>query len=410
MPRPRFAWFTYLVLILVCVSCGGGGSLNSPPPPSGDFQLSFATDPLVLQQGGANGEQVNLTALNGFTGNVTLSLSPLPAGITVTPTFPNTISYTEGLGVSFAASSTAGIGSSTLTLTGTSGNITHSITLTIQINAPPSFQLSLNPSSITLTPNSSASVQVTLSGTIPAGSDVSINVPFTTASLPGVRSSGPVYVSTAQPTATFQVIAGFEVAAASSVPVEISGTSGSTVVNVTLFVSVNNTFPTSGPPSRSTFRRTDMDPTSAVYDSTRKQVFVAVPQLNEVLVYSSADAHKIATIQVPAPNGLDMSADGTKLIVASRTEAFCVIDPAGLQLESCNPVVTSSSAVPETLNPLTLANGNILFVVGDAGGSGGTGLVGSGSGLLEWNATTGAFSAITPASIAPAVVAFARSD
>jgi YVTN family beta-propeller protein len=409
MPRPRFLSLIYLVLALVCASCGGGGSSNTPPPPpSGDFQLSFAADPLVLQQGSANGEQINLTALDGFTGNVTLSFSALPAGITVSPTFPTTISYTEGLGVSFAASSSAAIGSSTITLTGTSGSITHSITLTVQIDAPPSFQLSLNPSSVTLTPNSSASVQVTLSGTIPAGSNVAVEVPFNTATLPGVTSSGPVYVSTAQPTATFQVIAALDAAAASSVPVEITGTSGSTVVNVNLFVSVNNTFPSSGPPSRSTFRRTDMDPTSAVYDSTRKQVFVAVPQLNEVLVYSSVDAHKIATIPVPAPNGLDMSADGTKLIVASRTEAFCLIDPAGLQLESCNPVITSSFAVPETLNALTLANGNILFVVGDAEGSGGTGLVGSGSGLLEWNATTGAFSAITPASIAP-VVAFARS-
>lgn len=404
MGRRRLRKLGFLLVAFLSSSCGGGQGSSNPPPP-GDFQLAFATNPVVLQKGGATGDQINLTALNGFNGNVALSLSALSSGISVSPFFPTTISSTQGLGVSFTASSSAAIGSSIITLTGTSGNISHSIPLTIQIIAPPSFQLSLNPSSVTLNPNSSANVQVTLSGTIPSGSDVPVTVPFQISNLPGVTTSGPFNVSTAQPTATFQVIAALNAPSASNVPVQISGTFGSTVVNVNLLVSVNNTFPSSGPPSRSTFRRTDMEPTSAVYDSIRKQVFVGVPQLNEILVYSSVDAHKIAVIPVPVPNGLDISADGTKLIVASRTETFCVVDPAALQSESCNPVVfpgTSAFAAPETIYPMTLANGNILFVIGDQGTGGVPG------GLVESDAATGVFTDVTPSGLGD-VVAFARS-
>jgi YVTN family beta-propeller protein len=405
MPR-RWITLPGLFLAAVLYSCGGGSgaSSNNNPPNPGDFQLAFTTSSLAVAQGGLIGDQINLTALDGFNSNVILTFPTLPAGVTVSPPSPISIGPNQSASVSFAVSSNAAVGNSTITVTGTSGTITHSISLAFQINAVPSFQLSLSPPSVTLSPNSSMNIQVSLSGTLPAGSDVSVTIPFQLPNLPGVTSSGVAYVSEAQPTATFQVIAAFDAPSATNVPVQVTGISGVTVVNLNLVVSVSNPFPAAGAASRSTFRRTDEDPFSAVYDSMRKQVFVAVPQINEVRVYSSVDAHEIAAIPVPAPNGVDMSADGTQVIVASRTETYCVVDPAALQLESCNPVVfagSGASGAPEPLNPLTLASGNALFVVTDQEGGG--------WGLVEWRPSSGFSSDITPSGIGAGLVSFARS-
>jgi YVTN family beta-propeller protein len=406
MTKTRSCAFVLLFLASLATSCGGGGggsTNSSPPPPAADFQMTFGTNPLPILQGEGTAEQVNLTALNGFTGNITLSYSSLPSGVTVNPPGPTTVSYNESFGASFSASSSAAPGSSTVILTGTSGSISHSIPLTIQINAAPSFQLSLNPSSLTIKPNTSTNVQVSYTGTLPQGSQVAVDIPSQIPGLPGVTVSGAVYLTPTQPTGTFQIISAIDAPNASNVPIQVSGVSGPTEVSINLVVSVDNSFPSSGALSRSTFRRTDMDPTSAVYDPVRKQVFTAVPQLNEVVVYSSMDAHTIATIPVPAPGGIDISADGSQLIVASRTETFCIVDPALLQLETCKPVAFASSPVasPETLEPQTLANGNVLFTMTDQEGGG--------SGLYEWSAVTGNFSNVTPPVIGPGVVSFSRS-
>ena len=406
MPRRRIT-LSGLFFAAVLYSCGGasGGPSNiNPPPNPGDFQLTFATASLAVAQGGLIGDQITLTPLNGFNSTVLFTFSTLPAGVTLSPPGPTSIEPNQSVSVSLAVSSNAAVGNSTITLTGSSGTITHSISLALQITAVPSFQLSLSPTSVTLTPNSSTNIQVSLVGTLPSGSDVSVTIPYQLPNLPGVTSSGVAYVSETQPTATFQFTAALNAPSATNVPVQVTGVSGATVVNLNLAVSVSNLFPITGAPSRSTFRRTDEDPFSAVYDSVRKQVFVAVPGINEVRVYSSVDAHQIAAIPVPAPNGVDMSADGTQLIVASRTETYCVVDAAALHLESCNPVLLTGSGVasaPEPLNPLTLASGNALFVITDQEGGN--------PGLVEWRPSSGFSSDITPTGIGAGLVSFARS-
>ena len=406
MPSRWIALSGLLLAASLC-SCGGGsgGSSNiNPPPNPGDFELALTTVSLTVAQGGLAGDQITLTPLNGFNSNVVLTFSALPAGVTVTPQGPISIAAGQPVSVSFAVSSNATVGNSTISITGSSGTISHSISLGFQVTAAPSFQLSLTPSSVTLTPNSSTNVQVSLIGTLPAASEVSVTTPYQLPNLPGVTSSGVTYVSEAQPTATFQITAALDAPSATNVSVQVTGVSGQFVVNLNLVVSVSNPFPPVGTASRSTFRRTDEDPFSAVYDSLRKQVFVAVPGINEVRVYSSVDAHEIAAIPVPSPNGVDMSADGTQVIVASRTQTYCVLDPSLLQVEFCNPVALTNSVVvgsPEPLNPLALASGNALFVITDQQGGN--------SGLVEWRSASGFSSDITPNGIGAGVVSFARS-
>jgi hypothetical protein len=93
--------------------------------------------------------------------------------------------------------------------------------------------------------------------------------------------------------------------------------------------------------SRSTFRRTDMNPRGVVYDPSHKLVFVTVPQLNEVVVYSSTNAGTVAAIPVPDPSGIDITADASRVIVGTNTRFFWLIDTVSLQLTRSVLVPTS---------------------------------------------------------------------
>ena len=96
------------------------------------FTISTSTN-LSIGQGTTNSVYVNILAQNGFTGNVTLSVSGLPNGVTAFFA-PNPISSNGELTI--AASNAATVGSATLTITGTSGAITATATMTLTINAP----------------------------------------------------------------------------------------------------------------------------------------------------------------------------------------------------------------------------------------------------------------------------------
>jgi hypothetical protein len=77
---------------------------------------------------------VTATAVNGFTGTVTVAITGLPSGVTATPA---TLNLTPGTAQSatLAASSTAAAGSSTITFTGASGSLTHSAPLALTVQA-----------------------------------------------------------------------------------------------------------------------------------------------------------------------------------------------------------------------------------------------------------------------------------
>ena len=104
----------------------------APPP---DFSLTVSPASLTLTAGGA-GQPASVTAnaLNGFTGGVSLSLSGLPTGVISSPSVP-TLTPGTAQNLTFTAASTAAAGTSTVTLTGTSGSLTHTATLKLTVNA-----------------------------------------------------------------------------------------------------------------------------------------------------------------------------------------------------------------------------------------------------------------------------------
>src|ERR1700689_3953597 len=88
--QSRTAFLCAISLLAVLVGCGGGGSSK----PTADFTLAIAPSALTITSGGAaQAITVAASAVNGFTGNVNVSVGALPSGVTATPM---TLSMTPG--------------------------------------------------------------------------------------------------------------------------------------------------------------------------------------------------------------------------------------------------------------------------------------------------------------------------
>ena len=113
-------------------SSGGGGGSSSSPPPTPGFSLSLSPSSVTLMQGGTSEVQVSVTGQDGFTGSVSVTVSGLPSGVTVSP---SSLSIAAGSDASFdlSATSSAEIVQQTVSVAGASGTL----------SADASFQLTV---------------------------------------------------------------------------------------------------------------------------------------------------------------------------------------------------------------------------------------------------------------------------
>jgi N-acetylneuraminic acid mutarotase len=104
-------------------------TLTVNPAPS--FTLAASPASLTVTQGASGKSTIAVTALNGFTGEVTLAASGLPSGVTASfATNPTT-----GTSVlTLAASNTAVTGTYNVTIKGTSGSLTATTTIALTVN------------------------------------------------------------------------------------------------------------------------------------------------------------------------------------------------------------------------------------------------------------------------------------
>src|SRR5207237_353950 len=124
-----------------------------------DFTLAASPSSVTVVQGSNGSSTITVTPSGGFTGAVTLSNSALPSGVKI-GSATSTESSTSS--VTFTASSTATPGTRTITITGTSGTLTHTTTIYLTINVPPDFTLAASPSSVTVVQGSSGGSTITV--------------------------------------------------------------------------------------------------------------------------------------------------------------------------------------------------------------------------------------------------------
>ena len=127
------------------------------PPP--DYSLSASPSSQTVTQGLGAGYTVSVAPTGGFAGNVTLSLSGLPSGAGATFS-PNPTTGSSTMSVTTSASTLAG--TYTLTITGVSGSLSHTTSVTLVVQQAPDFSLSANPSTQTVTQGNGAGYNLSL--------------------------------------------------------------------------------------------------------------------------------------------------------------------------------------------------------------------------------------------------------
>jgi hypothetical protein len=155
------------VALVVTATSGSLSQTATTSTSQADFALSGPTQPTALAAGGTAQVSVSAAGFNGFGGPVSAALAGLPAGVTASP---STLTLTPGVAqtITLSAAANAQPGSSTLTLQGSSGELSSNLMLPLALSAAvivppvPDFSLSVAPSAITLSAGGSSG-QVTLS-------------------------------------------------------------------------------------------------------------------------------------------------------------------------------------------------------------------------------------------------------
>src|SRR6267378_656228 len=121
---------------------GTSGSLSSTATitltvnPAGDYTLSASPSSLSVVQGTSAISTITVTPQDGFNGNVSLSASGLPSGVSASFN-PSTTANSSTL--TLTASSTAATGTVTVTVTGISGSLTKTTTISLAIRLIPTL-------------------------------------------------------------------------------------------------------------------------------------------------------------------------------------------------------------------------------------------------------------------------------
>ena len=383
---PRAARFLtvsfFAILVLFSIGCGGGGGsvsggptpVPAPTPVVGDFSLQVEFNQVTVQQRGVSQFlTIFLTRLQNFNGPITIALQGLPAGVTATPNGPTTLvpgSVNQGVSFSLSAGSSAAVATTTISAVGTSGSLTHTATANLIVRAAAPFHLDLSATNASLTPGTVMPLQVTL---VTDPGTPSPSILLSTAELPansGVTVSIPPFAPTPGQPTTVTLNAELLAQPLQNFPLTFiavdNASNQSSVAAFTLNVTVSFTKTAALP--RSTYLRTDGDPSTGVYDPVRKLIFTTIGSLNQVRVYSTVDRSLKAIIAAPFPQGIDLSEDGSKVYVGSNTVSqITVIDPDSLQVVRIvpGPVRTSLATGPGLDFPFivrSLASGKVLLM------------------------------------------------
>ncbi len=205
--------------------------------PTPDFALSAAPATLTVMPGSSGTSTVTVRPLNGFTGSVALSATGLPPGVSATFT-PTSTTGTSTLTI--AAPANAAATTAAVTITGTSGALSHATTLDLTIGTAvqPDFTIALVPPSLSLAQGSSGTVTINISRIQAFAGSVALSA----SGLPaGVTASfSPTSVTGTSSTLTLTASGSAAVGPAS---VTVTGTSGTLVHGAALALTVTTTNP-----------------------------------------------------------------------------------------------------------------------------------------------------------------------
>jgi hypothetical protein len=250
----QFGLLAAAVAIAWCCGCsstktnpgtGSGGGTGGGGTPAADFTLATSSNTVTVTAGGtAQTVNVSVTAVNGFTGTVAVTPTGLPNGVTASPS-PLNVAAGSSQALSLTAAGTAAAQSATLQLTGTSGTLSHSVSLGLTVNAPvktaaPDFTLQSTPASVTLTAGGAAQ---TVSVSVTPVNGFTGTVAVTPAGLPAGVTATPSPLNVAAGSSQTLSLSAAGSATAQTVTAQLTGTSGTLSHNAPLALTVGTAAP-----------------------------------------------------------------------------------------------------------------------------------------------------------------------
>ena len=204
-------------------------ALTVSPPPS--FTLSASPATLPVAQGSSGATAIQVTGAGGFSGNVTLTASGLPSGVTASFT-PNPAASSSVLTLT-ASSSAPLAGPVTVTINGTSGTLTASTSVALTVTPLTKFTLLPSPTGIVLAQGGSGTSTLSIAST----SNFSGNVTLAATGLPsGVTASFSPNPATSSSVMTLTASSAATVGG--PVIVNINGTSGTLTASTAIALTV----------------------------------------------------------------------------------------------------------------------------------------------------------------------------
>lgn len=136
-------------------------TITAPPP---DYTLNAAPVTQSVPSSGTASYNIAITSQTGFNSPVTLTATGLPSGVTATFT-PPSVSGAGGTSNLQLAVNNASPGTYPFTVRATSGTLTHTVTLSLTVNATvPDFSLTTTPGTITVNSSGSGTLSLAVAG------------------------------------------------------------------------------------------------------------------------------------------------------------------------------------------------------------------------------------------------------
>ena len=210
-------------------------SLTVNPAPS--YTLSANPNGLTITQGTQGTSTITITPANGFSGNVTLSASGLPSGVTAAFS-PNPATSTSTL--TLTASASASVGTATVTVTGISGALSASTTLALTVNPLGNFMLKAKPTTLKIFLGGNGTSTITITSQSSFNSAVTLNASGLPSGVTATFKTNPATPPANGTTTSVLTLTASATASTGTATVTVTGTSGSLSHSATIALTVTS--------------------------------------------------------------------------------------------------------------------------------------------------------------------------
>lgn len=323
--------------------------VNGPP----DFSVSAAPASQSAQQGTSATYSVTASPLFGFTGTISFSVTGLPTGATATFT-PASVVNSGTSTMTVSTSLATPTGSFILSITGTSGALSHTTTATLVVTAAVAsdFTISAFPPSQSVAAGSNTGYGTTIGSVGGFSGVVTLSVSGLPAGATGTFSPATI---TSSGTATLTIITS-STTPTGTYPLVVTGTSGATVHSSPVSLTVTAFVPPPPPPP-------PPPPTATISVAGNAQV--PVPNVNQAgnIVWTISN-----TTQNSAPNVIFQTNVPSNATANMQLNTITVtVNNSGAFV--CTFTPTAGPAVPCASAPAGTGGGTITVTTPSLGGS-----------------------------------------